>query len=307
MNETNLEYFRDLIFKALFSDSEIKSILLLKGGQLLNVFGISDRASYDIDFTIESDKNEIFKKLEPKMKLNLENTLCSHGYLVIDYTFKTKPGKRHPTLPPYWGGYEISFKIISKEKEKTLKKKWRNEEDLKQIMSKAALQLGSGNSTKISIDLSYHEYSGEAEEIEISSQGITIRAYRPIIVIYEKIRALCQNIPGTHLPTNKANRSRDLLDIYKLIYTESPYSSTEQEILSIEYITELMKVFASKKVPLELLLELEKSRDNLEIDFNEKLIQTSPDAEKVTFYFLYEMTNKLMKDCYSIASSIHEG
>ena len=59
---------RNTILKAIFSDSDLKENLVLKGGTALKLHNITDRSSQDLDFSIEEsiryDKDVEGKKLQ---------------------------------------------------------------------------------------------------------------------------------------------------------------------------------------------------------------------------------------------------
>lgn len=310
MNVRNEHFLRDLILEAFYAHPKTKELVVLKGGQALNLYGFSSRESYDIDFTIKQAKEKVFEELNPLVKENLAETFLKRNYYFFDYRFDLKPKKRHHALPPYWGGYAITFKVIPLEEKKNIENQYPTDKE-KQLerMRASAAPFGKNNSTKVELDFSYHEYVGELEQIElvssITESGYKVSLYRPIILVYEKMRALCQNIPGDHLPVNKNARVRDLYDIYSIVYSESKYALEEEDIL--ENIHELKKSFEAKEVSLELLLQLSQSKESLEKDFYDTLLQTVPEAKKVGFQYIYEYTENLMIQCHHLLSNKLEG
>ena len=309
MEDNHQKYLRGIILKTFFTDPSTKDMLVLKGGQALEIYGFSSRDSYDIDFTIRKMKEKAFEKLNPLLEKNLSNEFEDKGYHLFDFNFKIKPGVRDENTPHYWGGYQIDFKVISLVERKKIDEKYNDLARRMHVMRSSASPFGENDSTKISIDFSYHEYSDDRFEMKINEAEdvYTIKLYRPIIIVYEKIRALCQNIPGPHLPKYKTGRSRDLYDIYSIIFSETKYSLNEKDIYAEENIYELKKIFEMKKVPLELLLSLDDSYETLLKDFNDKFLQTTPQAKDIGFEYLYNFTKNLMEQCHTVLSNKFKG
>lgn len=297
--ELTQEQIKNIIFKTIYSEEATKELLILKGGQSLSLYGFSDRTSYDIDFTITKLQEKAFEEIEPILKRNLEKAFKEMDFYLFDYKFISKPKIRHVNLPPYWGGYALEFKLISNTKKNELESVYTEKERINKAIRDLAVSVGKNNSKKVQLEFSYHEYSENPMEMTIEGTNVIIKVYRPLIVIYEKIRALCQNIPGEHLPKNKSGRSRDLYDIYSIIFSKSKYALEEKEIFDVQNIIELKKVFESKEVPLDLLLKLEDSYEILKKDFNEIFILTLPEAEELSFQYLYNFTNYIMQECHS--------
>lgn len=302
-------FLRNIILKAFFSDSQTKELLVLKGGQALEIYNFSSRESYDIDFSIMKTKENVFKELKPLIKNNLKREFKKEGYFLFDFKFELRPEKRNDKIPPFWGGYKIIFKVIKAEEKERIEKKYDREERCLNVMRASAAPFGENNSTNIEMDFSYHEYTNEPGEIQITEDGYYIKIYRPIIMAYEKIRALCQHLPGTHLPkaNSKRARSRDLYDIYTMIFTESEYALDEQEIYSKDNIHELREVFKTKEVPIDLLLKLEKNYDILLEDFNNELLISTPSAAKVGFEYIFNLVKNLMEECHNVLSNKSDG
>ncbi|SUN81248.1 Nucleotidyl transferase of uncharacterised function (DUF1814) [Streptococcus infantis] len=59
---------RNTILKAIYSDSDLKENLVLKGGNALKLYNITDRSSQDLDFSIKEsiryEKENEGKKLQ---------------------------------------------------------------------------------------------------------------------------------------------------------------------------------------------------------------------------------------------------
>ena len=62
-----------------------------------------------------------------------------------------------------------------------------------------------------------------------------------------------------------------------------------------------------KKVPLKLLLSLDESYETLLKDFNEKVLQTTPQAKDIGFEYFYNFTKNLMEQCHTVLSNKFKG
>jgi len=118
MDSDLLEKIKRLTIIALVSDDALMGVLVLKGGNALNIgYDISDRGSLDIDFSIESDYTDKEKKLIRKQaEYILNKEFNPEGLVVIDVRFRERPNKIDESVKDFWGGYLLEFKIISKEK-----------------------------------------------------------------------------------------------------------------------------------------------------------------------------------------------
>src|SRR5699024_613090 len=67
---------------------------------------------------------------------------------------------------------------------------------------------------KIKIDLSFEEYTEPSIEAQLNEY--TIYLYSPLMIVYEKIRASCHQLPEYKL-SSKKTRARDLYDIYTML------------------------------------------------------------------------------------------
>src|SRR6202521_3965902 len=118
--ELDFATIRRLIITALFADEKLMERLVLKGGNALSlVYQISRRTSFDLDFSIEND----FEDPEEARRLilrTLQDRFDSAGYVVFDFVLKPKPRLEEPDAMPWWGGYELTFKVIEKQKHQRL-------------------------------------------------------------------------------------------------------------------------------------------------------------------------------------------
>jgi hypothetical protein len=114
----DLSEIRKTVIVALFSDDLLFEMLVLKGGNALNlVYGFGSRSSIDVDLSIQGD----FPNLaEAKRRLFavLRHQFQKVGYVLFDEKLVSKPSSIKSDQNEEWGGYEIGFKIIA---EKTFK------------------------------------------------------------------------------------------------------------------------------------------------------------------------------------------
>ena len=108
-----LDKIRKLVIISLFSDDELMEYFTLKGGNALNyIYNINNRASKDIDISMEESLEEIHKSLK-EVSATLENVLKTNfkeeGYHVFDINLKERP--ENPSKG-FWGGYELEFKLL---------------------------------------------------------------------------------------------------------------------------------------------------------------------------------------------------
>ena len=105
--ESDLKYLREQMIIALFSDDELLDKLVLKGGNALSlIHEIGDRASVDLDFSIDSDGLP-----GERIEAALEGHFKTIGYKAFDIKVLQKP--HDPSkAPAWWGGYVVEFKIL---------------------------------------------------------------------------------------------------------------------------------------------------------------------------------------------------
>lgn len=220
---------------AIYKNARLSKLLILKGGGALRLFdGLDARQSIDADFStremIDKDADIVFRDMES----SLSKAFGVQGYDILDFKPTKRPKKIRPGFPPWWGGWACEFKLIDrKHRDKDHEKKRR-----------LALVPEGANSTKITIDLSEHEFCGRPRTKTL--KGIKIYAYSREMLVLEKLRAICQQHPDYPFRQETKNRARDFFDIYSL--------TTEVDKAFISRCREnLEPVFQAKEVPLELL------------------------------------------------------
>ena len=239
----DLDKIKKLTLRALMSDETLMHSLVLKGGNALHlVYEITNRGSIDIDFSVEREFTaQEFRDMPIYLDYILNRTFREENLHVFDVNFIEKP--KAGSIPE-WKGYLLEFKIISKDRLKELN------EDIDSIRRNAIKV--HNQSTKYVVDISAYEYvkSSTIKEIE----GMILRVYTLEMILFEKVRALCQTMPEYKFIVNSAkpkHRARDIYDIY-IIHKNS--------ILTLDPV-ELKEIFKAKQVPLEFINNLENLRE----------------------------------------------
>lgn len=292
MTEILANKYRNLTIQGIFSNDDLMEILTLKGGNAMQLLEITDRASQDLDFSIRQGIKLSAEVEGVAFKESLDRIFEEEGLKVIDYKFVCKPKKSKSVLPPFWGGYGIEFKLITNE----FYEKYGPENP--QALSVRAESL-EGGKKKIEIDISLEEYTEPRIEMEL--EDITIYLYSPLMIIYEKMRALCQQLPDYPLASTEKVRARDLYDIYIAI-TKSKGSLLE-EIYNEKNLYIIKEMFKTKDVDIGLLRKIKDYKDNLEQDYKDRVIpQISEKSEKPNFEYLFSYNLKIINEMYELIS-----
>ncbi|HPT71862.1 MAG TPA: nucleotidyl transferase AbiEii/AbiGii toxin family protein [Candidatus Cloacimonadota bacterium] len=283
MDSDLLEKIKKLTIIALVSDDALMGVLVLKGGNALNIgYEISTRGSLDIDFSIESDytaKEKVLVRRQAEYILNKE--FNPEGLVVFDVKFHDRPQKIDESVKDFWGGYLLEFKIIEAE---NFDKFSGDHETIR----RNAIQIGRDNSTKFTVDISKYEYIGQKRPIDL--EGATVYVYSPEMIVLEKLRALCQQVPAykkiiKHMTPK--TRARDFYDIFNLMQHFSI------DFKSKENIELARDIFAAKKVPLSFILQIDAQRE-LHRGSWESVIQTINQQEELKefdFYYDFVLEN----------------
>lgn len=77
---------------SLVQDDDLMETLVLKGGNALSLgYGLSERASYDLDFSMEEDFDEEVAVIQERLGASVKAGFSSYGYVVIDFKITEKP------------------------------------------------------------------------------------------------------------------------------------------------------------------------------------------------------------------------
>lgn len=279
MDSEKIQKIKTLTIIAMFSDDDLMEILVLKGGNALDiVHKVAQRSSMDLDFSIPQEFNpENIDRIESKIKKVLEDTFKPEGYKIFDVQFNEKPENLTSDLAQFWGGYHVEFKIIEFEKYNKLY-------DNVDALRRNAMVVGSEQQRTLSIQISKFEYCSTKKSKEL--EGITIYVYTPEMIVIEKLRAICQQMPeylSLVKGTSGTARARDFFDIY--VVTEYfNISLTKQENISL-----LKNIFNAKRVPLTLIRKIQNYKYFHSSDFAavRDTIKVGYELKDFEFYFGY--------------------
>jgi hypothetical protein len=141
-----------------------------------------------------------------------------------------------------------------------------------------AIETGPGNQRGFKDDLSKYEFIGGKEKHELDDYAIYV--YSPEMIVIEKLRAICQQMPEYTGTAPASARARDFFDIHETI-TKRKIDLTTQANLEL-----LRLIFDAKKAPLALLARVGGTREFHRPDW--AAVETSVAGGKVEgfdFYF----------------------
>ena len=275
----DFEKIKKLTTISMFSDDVLMGLFVLKGGNaIVMLHKLTYRSSLDIDFSLEEDfKPEDLSDITLRIKSALMTTFEENGFRPFDITLKKRPQINSDDKYNFWGGYKLQFKLIEKEKYK----EYENNIDK---LRKYSTVVGPKQLRKFSVDISKFEYCQGKQEFDLD--GFTVFGYALEMIVFEKLRAICQQmdeykeiIPGV----SSSARARDFFDIYTIL-DQHPmvFDSTE----NLKLIT---NIFDAKKVPLKLLGEIDRYREYHRFDFASLKDTVDPniDFKDFDFYFDY--------------------
>lgn len=277
-----LEAIKRAAIVAMFADDELMDILVLKGGNAMDiVHQVNSRASVDLDFSMKDDLDH--KAFLPGLRRALETTFDLQGYLAFDIKLLVRPGRMPDELASFWGGYLVEFKLISKKRADEVGR------DIEQ-MRREAIRLGEG--PKFTIDISRHEYVEHKEAHELD--GYTIYVYSPAMIVCEKLRAICQQMPEYGQIIQRSSmgnqRARDFIDIEALVEKFGIDLSAEESQQMVE------QMFAAKRVPLAYLSNIPETRDFHALGYDEVRAAMKPGVRVEPFDHYFDfMVNEVKK------------
>jgi hypothetical protein len=301
MDINKLIEIRRLAIVALFSDDDLMEVFVLKGGNAINlIYELDYRASQDIDVSMCGDfKEGELEEVRAKLERALDKTFKERGFNVFDVHLEPHPAQMDENKKDFWGGYQLEFKIIES-----------NKFDL-YLTDLAALRRRAvtvrENQKKIfKVDISKHEFCSVKEPREL--EGHRIYVYTPVMLVYEKLRALCQQMEAycTIVPTHRPRaRGRDFFDIYILVEKRELHAA----LYDPANLYLLKKIFAAKKVPLELLSMIRDEAEFHRLDFQAVMAIVAADYVLKNFDFYFNYVVQLIENLKSAlerkASSDH--
>ena len=278
------ERIKKLGIIAMFSDDVLMERLVLKGGNALDlIYQISARASVDIDLSMETDFTPAeLVDLGKRIETALRDTFRLEGFEVFDVRFENRPPTLTADLADFWGGYGIEFKLIESDRYKQLGP------DI-EVLRRNAIPLGQG--TKFSIEISKYEFT--AGKIQRDVDGYVIFVYTPDMIVCEKLRAICQQMPE-YGPVVKRSRpgsprARDFIDIERVI------TSCSVDLTTKENRVLLNGVFAAKRVDPTLLRNVNTYREFHRQNYPAVVASVKPGLTLKDFDFYVNFVLELIK------------
>ena len=269
-----LDQIKKWAVQALFSDDNLMNQLVFKGGNAMAlIHKISSRASVDLDFSLNGDFAN-FPAVAVRLEQLLAETFRANGFEVFDFRMQEKPKVVSLELASFWGGYDVEFKLSDAA---TFAKHAGNLEQQR----RTAVTLGKG--PKFEIDISRFEYTEGKQATDID--GLRIFVYSPLMIVCEKLRAICQQMPdyGPIIKRDRPGgaRARDFVDIH-LLATKCKLSLQDESAQIL-----LREMFAIKRVPLAFLGQIEHHRDTHRADFPsvQSTVSAGVTLEKFDVYF----------------------
>ena len=232
-----------MILQALFLDDNLSQLMVLKGGTALYLHNAIGRRSIDIDFSLcQIPVGVTIDNLQDRFFKALDSFLNEKGHKLFYFTFREKP--RMALVQ----GYEIICKFLPYKDFAILKGQKNGEKAMHQGFKDM-----TGLDKGVIIQCSKNEYCDICGETKIQD-GVLIKIYTPEMILIEKLRALCQQMPEYPIRGKKTARARDFFDIYVL---DSHYRLAERSRLDPESFNFLVRnIFGVKKVDITLLSRL---------------------------------------------------
>jgi hypothetical protein len=270
-----LETIKRLAIQAVFLDEAFEEQLVLKGGAALAlVHGLNARESVDVDFSMADDFDE-WKAAGQRLEIALRRLYAIEKLELLDFQMERKPDRVSADLAGFWGGYKIEFKLVPAALFEA------HREQTEQLR-RDAMQLGQ--SKRFLIDISPFEFVEGKVERDLG--GVSIFVYTPLMMVCEKLRAICQQHPRYHEIVRRSRpdgaRPRDLFDITELI------DAFGLDVASEEGAAILQAMFACKKVPIDLLERIGELREAHRIGFVSLKDTVSASTELLTFGHYFE-------------------
>lgn len=283
-----LQKIKLMTISALVSDDILIGILVLKGGNALNLaYDITSRGSIDIDFSMENDFTELEKiRIQKKLSFLLNQEFAKENYVVFDIKLNERPENIKEEIKSFWGGYLLEFKVISSD----LYTEYKDNDD---ALRRRALPIHEDHSPKFTVDISKYEYIAEKKFRDI--KGTIVSVYSPEMLAIEKLRALCQQNKDYKniVPSSKPkSRARDFYDIFNIS------TSFSIDFKSSENIDLCHHIFAAKRVPLSYIPRIEEQREFHRQSWESVKDTVDPKERLKEFDFYFEYTLNLFKHLF---------
>jgi predicted nucleotidyltransferase component of viral defense system len=285
MEVNSIERIKKLAIIAMVSNDVLMEQLVLKGGNAIDiVYQLSGRASVDLDYSMSTkfDKDDL-DSIIATINNALIETFKIEGLSVFDLKFSEKPeGIGDIDEMEFWGGYQIEFKLIpipyySQHSGNVIR------------LRKNATVTGPNNRQTFRIDIGKFEYCDGKVAKEVD--GYTVFVYSAEMLILEKLRAICQQIPEYREKIVKSHppgpRARDFFDIYTIAQTFPIDLNNDRTKMT------LYAIFEVKKVPINYINQISAQREFHRTDYVslKDTVKSGVDLKDFDFYFDYVSTS----------------
>lgn len=235
------------------------------------VHGINSRTSLDLDFSLETDFENL-DDVRSRISKALANRFAATDLIPFDISMAPRPDDPDSARrSPRWGGYQLEFKLATPDRYQTLKN------DLQRLRRESVLT-GPGQLRRFRVDFSKWEFTAGKAEAELDHY--TIFVYTPAMIAVEKVRAICQQMEE-YVPArpSRSPRARDFYDIHNIV------TKTGLRFDSLDCVQLLQEVFAAKQVPLNLIASIAKEREYHRADWPSVRSSAIGPLEEFDYYF----------------------
>lgn len=274
----DLAEIRKLVIIAMFSDDVLFKRLVLKGGNAISlVYGYGARGSLDVDFSIDGDFDDL-EEATKRINAALTDRFRAAGFVLFDYNFAPRPSITG-TQGKKWGGYRVQFKIIERDKYEKVGQSI-------EAARRDATVIGPLQKRTFVVDLSKWEFCDG--KVYADLQDYTIFVYTPMMLVLEKLRAICQQMEEYELRGEKSARARDFYDITILV-NEAKLSLQSEEDFEL-----CRQIFAAKDVPLGLIGKISTYREFHRPDWPS--VEDTVRGELQPFDFYFDFVLRISED-----------
>lgn len=281
LDDKKVNEIKRIAIIALASDDKLMETLVLKGGNAIDLAytekkpGLS-RTSYDLDYSIAG--GDFDESMTGRIEATIKQTYAEHGYTIMDYRFRAKPKKANEEVADFWGGYKAEFKVIPTDV-------YEKEKDNPRLRNKS-IMLNPDTSPVFEMEFSKFEFV--ENKVPVKVDGYTVYVYTSEMIVFEKLRALCQQLPGYKeiiASSTSSPRARDFYDIHLITEGHKIDPSTPENLELIR------NIFLAKKVPVSFIQDLPTSKAYHADDWKSvtDTLARNITPEPFDFYFDYVM------------------
>lgn len=278
-----IDRIKRLTIIALVSDDSLMERLFLKGGNAIDlIHGVSHRASMDIDFSLAGDfAADERATLEERLRQLLETTFGEQGLRVFDVRFVPKPREVSADLADFWGGYGLEFKVAASSAF--------HKGDLARSR-REAIALDARQRRTFFVDFSRFEHCEPSERHQLD--GFTVRVYAPVLIIAEKLRAICQQTASYCAQVRSPSASPRPRDFVDIVMVADHFGLR----LSHEGHADLVRrVFEAKRVRMVLLGQIGESREFHRTEFKAVLDTIRPNVRMRDFDHYFDRVLRMIE------------